>query len=108
MKRQVQRPLTSGSRDAIRHLGALVRQGRLARRWTIAELAERARIGTATLKRMEKGAPSVALGVWLSVLELVGLLPAIMKLDDPVSAALLDETRVKRARRKPAATDLDF
>ena len=39
---------------------------------------------------------------------LLGLLPSIMKLDDPVSAALLDETRAKRARRKSAAADLDF
>jgi len=108
MKYQIQGSITPRSQDAARHLGTLVRQGRLARRWTIAELAERARIGTATLKRIEKGAPSVSLGIWLSTLQLLGLLPSIMKLDDPVSAALLDETRAKRARRKSAAADLDF
>lgn len=108
MKYATQTFLTPRSQQAARHPGALVHQGRLARRWTIAELAERARIGTATLKRIEKGTPSVSLGMWLSVLELVGLLPAIMKLDDPVAAAILDRTRVQRARRKPAAADLDF
>ncbi len=37
------------------HLGALVRQARIARSWTLAELAERARVSLATLKRMEGG-----------------------------------------------------
>lgn len=100
--------LTPRAAAAARHLGVLVRQGRLARQWTIAELAERARIGTATLKRIEKGAPSVSLGVWLSVLELVGLLPLISRMEDPAAAALLDETRRKRVRRRAAAADLDF
>jgi len=108
MMAQHQGSLTPRSDAAARHLGALVRQGRLARQWTIAELAERARIGTATLKRVEKGSPSVSLGVWLSVFELVGLLPLVTRMEDPAAAALLDETRRKRARRRTTATDLDF
>lgn len=91
-----------------RHLGTLLRQRRLARGWTLDELAERARVGTATLKRMEKGTPTVAMGVWLSVFERLGLISLLKELSDPTAAALLDETRVKRARRKTAVTDLDF
>jgi transcriptional regulator with XRE-family HTH domain len=94
--------------DTARHLGALVRQGRLARRWTIAELAERARVGTATLKRVEKGSTSVSLGVWLALFERLGLLPAVTALRDPVAAALLDATRRKRGGRRPSPADLDF
>lgn len=90
------------------HLGALVRQNRLARHWTLEELAERARISTATLKRLEAGAASASLGVWLAVFERLGLLPLLQDLKDPTSAALLDETRTKRARRKRAPADLDF
>jgi transcriptional regulator with XRE-family HTH domain len=91
-----------------RHLGALVRQARLARRWTLAELAERARVSVATLKRVEKGALSASLGVWLSVLERVGLLPRLAELRDPSSEALLNETRARRVRRKRADAELDF
>lgn len=108
MKRKASTYATPMVEETARHLGALLRQRRLAHQWTLAELAERARVGTATLKRMEKGAPSVSLGVWLSVFERLGLLSLLKALDDPASAALLNETRTKRARRKPAATDLDF
>lgn len=94
--------------QAARHLGSLVRQARLARQWTVVELAERARIGTATLKRLERGASSVSLGVWLLVFESLGLLRLLSDLEDPVSAAILNETQSKRARRKDTAADLDF
>jgi transcriptional regulator with XRE-family HTH domain len=108
MKRQAKNFTTPPAEATARHLAALVRQGRLARQWTLVELSERARVGTATLKRIEKGAPSASLGVWLSVFECLGMLPLLNKLDDPTAAALLNETRAKRARRKDAATDLDF
>jgi transcriptional regulator with XRE-family HTH domain len=108
MKRQNFNFATPPALDAARHLGALVRQGRLARQWTLAELAERARIGAATLKRIEKGAPSVSLGAWLSACESLGLLPLLHTLADPAAAALLDDTRAQRARRKRPAANLDF
>jgi transcriptional regulator with XRE-family HTH domain len=108
MKRQAKTFTTPAADAAAQHLGALVRQGRLARQWTLAELAERARIGTATLKRIEKGSGSVSLAVWLSVFERLGLLPQLMNLQDPAAKALVDETRIKRARRKSVAADLDF
>jgi len=108
MKRSAQTFASPPAEDVARHLGALVRQGRLARRWTVAELAERARVGTATLKRIEKGATSASLGVWLAVFERLGLLPLLKTLQDPGAAALLDATRVQRARHRPAPTDLDF
>jgi transcriptional regulator with XRE-family HTH domain len=108
MKRNTRTGVTPDVEEAARHLGALLRQRRLARRWTLAELAERARVGTATLKRMEKGAPSVSMAMWLSAFERLGLLPLLKALEDPASAALLDDTRTKRARRKPVTADLDF
>lgn len=89
-------------------LGELVRQARLARSWTQRELAERARIGLATLKRMEGGGVEVSLGGWLSVFECLGLLPLLQSLRDPASAALLDATRAKRARPAAHRDDLDF
>jgi len=98
---------TAAATKAATHLGDLVRQARLARSWTQQGLAERARIGLATLKRVEGGAVEVSLGGWLAVLEVLGLLPLIDALRDPASAALLDATRRRRARPRQAV-DLDF
>lgn len=91
---------------ASHHLGTLVRQARLARAWTQVELAERARVGLATLKRIEAGAVEASLGSWLSVLDRLGLLPMLQALKDPASAALLSSTQAKRSRR--SEKDLDF
>lgn len=107
MKRNASSHISAHARQVSSHLGQLVRTRRLARKWTLAELAERAAVSTATLKRVEKGAPSVSLGVWLAVFEQLGLLPLLEQLRDPVATALLDETRAQRARSS-AVDDLDF
>jgi transcriptional regulator with XRE-family HTH domain len=93
--------------SAAAHLGELARQARLARSWTQKGLAERARVSLATLKRMEGGAVGVSLGGWLSVFESLGLLHLFSTLSDPRSAALLDATRIQRARPRQG-DDLDF
>jgi transcriptional regulator with XRE-family HTH domain len=108
MKRREQFFSSAAGQTTARHLGTLVRQARLARQWTLAELAERARVSPATLKRVEKGALSASLGVWLSVFERLGLLPRLAELRDPSSEALLNETRARRARRKRSDAELDF
>ncbi|PKL94560.1 MAG: hypothetical protein CVV18_08570 [Gammaproteobacteria bacterium HGW-Gammaproteobacteria-8] len=91
-----------------RHLGALVRQARVARNWTMAELAERARVSLATLKRIEGGSLSTSLGAWLAVFERVGLMSRLAELRDPASEALLNHTRAKRPRGRSEKSDLDF
>jgi transcriptional regulator with XRE-family HTH domain len=108
MKRQNASALSPAALATARHFGVLVRQARLARRWTVAELAERAGVSQATLKRLEKGAASASLGLWLAVFERLGLLPRVMALRDPASEALLNETRARRGRRSRADADLDF
>jgi transcriptional regulator with XRE-family HTH domain len=108
MKRKAQTFTTPAADEVARHLGDLIRQARLARRWTMADLAERARLGTATITRIEKGASSASLSAWLSALECLGLLPLLKNLQDPVAEALLNETRIQRARRRAPSEDLDF
>lgn len=108
MKRQEQHFASPPAEETARRLGALVRQARLARGWTLADLGERSRVSTATLKRIEKGALSASLGAWLAVFESLGLLRLLAELRDPTSEALLDETRARRARRKRPSADLDF
>jgi transcriptional regulator with XRE-family HTH domain len=59
--------------DAATLLGAEIRQARLARRWTVRELAERVGISPATLQKVERGNPSVALGTAFDAATLVGV-----------------------------------
>lgn len=108
MKRQESAFASPPAEATGHHWGALVRQARLARKWTLAELAERARVSLATLKRIEGGSLSTSLGAWLAVLERVGLMSRLAELRDPTSETLLNETRAKRPRGKSAKSDLDF
>jgi len=60
-------------RHAAALLGAQVRQARVERRWSTRELAERAGISVGTLLRVERGDPTVSLGVAFDVASLVGV-----------------------------------
>lgn len=55
-------------RRALRKLGQDIRDARRRRRIATAVLAERASISRATLVKIEKGDPSVALGLYATVL----------------------------------------
>ena len=107
MRRKESDFATPAAQATAAHLGALVRQARLARTWTQQALAERARISLATLKRLESGAVEVSMGGWLAVFECLGLLHLLGELRDPASAAVLDATRTQRARARER-DDLDF
>lgn len=61
------------SLDVARLLGSRVRAGRLARRWTQAELAERIGASVETIAKVERGDPTVALGIALESAHLVGV-----------------------------------
>jgi transcriptional regulator with XRE-family HTH domain len=59
--------------EAARVLGLEVARARRARRWTTADLAERAGISLMTLRKVERGDPSVALGTAFEVATLLGI-----------------------------------
>lgn len=99
-------------RLAAQLLGSEVHQGRIERRWTVRELAERAGISTQTLQRVEQGDPSVALGTAFDVASLVGV-PLFYEEDSRLAqearrsrdrAALLP----RRVRRREEEVDDDF
>jgi len=58
---------------ATKLLGALIRQARLQRRWSTAELAERAGITRPTLHNVEAGDPRVGLGIAFETAALLGI-----------------------------------
>jgi transcriptional regulator with XRE-family HTH domain len=59
--------------EAARLLGLEIAQARRDRRWTAADLAERAGISVATLRKVERGDPSVALGTAFEVATLLAI-----------------------------------
>ena len=59
--------------EAARLLGARVRQARRERRWTAEELAERVGVTHVTIRKVERGDPSVSLGTAFEAAALVGV-----------------------------------
>lgn len=59
--------------DAAHVLGLRIAEGRRRRRWTQAELCERAGVSKATLRNAERGEPTVAVGVMFELATLVGV-----------------------------------
>lgn len=60
-------------RQAIKELGTLIAVARKERRFTQAELARRVNVGRMTIVRMEKGAPEVAMGNYITAAWILGL-----------------------------------
>jgi hypothetical protein len=70
-------------RRALRKLGHDLRDARRRRRIPVAISAERASIGRTTLIKIEKGHPGVALGLYATVLFVMGLTDRLADLVDP-------------------------
>jgi transcriptional regulator with XRE-family HTH domain len=92
---------------ALATLGRDISTARRRRNMTIATLAERAFIGRNTVTRVERGDPGVALGIYATVLFVLGLADRLGALADPatdqVGLALAEAQLPKRARAKPEA-----
>ena len=71
MKRQllVSRP----AQGAITVLGQRIAMARRERRWTAADLARRANISLDTLRKIERGEPTVMIGSYFEVATLLGV-----------------------------------
>ncbi|MCB7135691.1 helix-turn-helix transcriptional regulator [Cellulosimicrobium marinum] len=103
--------------EALRLLGVRVKQGRIARRWTQVELAERVGVSAPTVASIERGAPSVSAGHYVQAAFLVGV-PlfgiedagelALRRRQGEDVLALLPAAVRHRAEDADAAYDLDF
>lgn len=88
----------------MQEVGAQIRLARLRRNLSVAQVAERATCSPLTISRIEKGTPTVAIGIYLRVLYALQLEDDILSLakDDRLGKALQDlglQTR-KRASKK--------
>lgn len=54
-------------------LGKQIRVARIERRWTLEELAERVGVSLPTIRKVERGDPTVSLGVALEAAATVGV-----------------------------------
>lgn len=97
-------PLPIPVKKALRKLGQDIRNGRLRRRITMALMAERASISRTTLTKVEKGDPSVSLGIYASVLFVLGVtsqLAALMDGKNDELGRMLEEERLPQRIRMP-------
>lgn len=94
---QAQSALPLGVRKALTKLGGDIAVARKRRRLTMAIVAERAFIGRNTLTRVERGDPGVSLGIYTTILFVLGLAGRIGDLADPLTDTVglsLEEERL--------------
>jgi len=66
-------PLPQSVRESLKEIGDLIACARKEKRWTQEELARRIGVNRMTVVRIEKGAPEVATGLYLTAAWLLGL-----------------------------------
>lgn len=84
-------------RRCLRKLGSDIRDARRRRRIPTAVMAERAMISRPTLTKVEKGDPSVSLGIYACVLFVLGMIDRLEELADVSKDAVgleLEEERL--------------
>jgi transcriptional regulator with XRE-family HTH domain len=80
--------LPSAAARALLALGTHLRLARKRRRESLAAFAERMQVSVPTLQKMEKGDPTVSIGVYASALWLIGRVQFLAAIADPAT----DET----------------
>ncbi len=108
MGRKTSRTSSIAVKRALRQLGSDLRDARRRRRIPTALMAERVGVTRATLAKAEKGDGSVSMGVYASMLFVLGLIERLADVgsasQDEVGMALEDERLPKRIRLKRPGT----
>lgn len=96
-------PLPLPVKRTLAKLGQDIRSGRLRRRITTKMMAERAFITRTTLLKVERGDPGVSLGIYATVLFILGLTSRLADLadvrGDEIGLQLEEERLPKRIRQ---------
>ena len=112
MMRRLQRSYSVITKEALRLLSMQIKMARKERRMTEAELAERIGVARSTVQLIEKGAPTVAVGLVFEAARVVGVglfVPEATSLTPLVERAR-DRLMLlpKSIRRRKAVADNDF
>jgi DNA-binding XRE family transcriptional regulator len=90
--------------QTLRRLADRLRVARRRRRWTQQKMATLMGVGLNTYRRMEQGSPEVAMGTWLRVFEVLGMLhefDGILLYDhDQIGAAMQRHYRDEKRDRR--------
>lgn len=95
-------PMPLPVKRSLAKLGADIKAARLRRRITMTLMAERAFVARSTLQKVEQGDPGVSLGVYATVLFILGLSERIADLADVGTDSVglqLDEERLPQRVR---------
>jgi transcriptional regulator with XRE-family HTH domain len=96
------------SAKELEDLGQRLKDARLRRRFSMATVCARADISRPTLYKVETGDPSVAMGIYVQVLRVLGLVEdlSLIAKEDLLGRRLQDESlpQRKRAPRKKPMT----
>jgi transcriptional regulator with XRE-family HTH domain len=108
-KRIVMYPASMKEMDA---LGQRLKDARLRRRFSMETVCSRADISRPTLYKVEKGDPTVAIGIYINVLRVLGLVEdlGMVAKEDAIGRRLQDEAlphRKRAPRRKPLELEID-
>ena len=92
--------LMPASSKVLKELGENIKLARLRRKLSAAQVSERADISRSTLLQVEKGAPSVAMGIYCQVLFVLGLDKDLLKVaaDDALGRKLQDAEMTVKER----------
>jgi transcriptional regulator with XRE-family HTH domain len=89
--------------EVLAELGNRLRAARIERNDTMEVFAQRLGVSIGTVRAMERGAPTVQLGVWLNALWILNQLDAITHVLEP-KESLLDRIRAQEKRRRQRAS----
>jgi transcriptional regulator with XRE-family HTH domain len=92
--------VTLAETRALRKLGSDLRDARLRRRLSMQIVADRARTTRQTLTRIERGDPAVSMGIYTSVLNVLGLVDGVAMLADIATDKVGAELEAARLPRR--------
>jgi transcriptional regulator with XRE-family HTH domain len=89
-----------GAKLELETFGQRLREARLRRRFSVETVCIRADISRPTLYKVEKGDPSVSLGIYMQVLRVLGMVDdlSLVAKEDAVGRRLQDESLPLRRR----------
>ncbi len=91
-------------------LGERLKEARLRRNWTQAEIAGKAGLSESSIRKVEAGSPHITVGAYLALLDVIGLPTAFDRVvaqgDDTLGEELGRHSLRKRARN-PRAAEID-
>lgn len=92
--------------------GARLKEARLLRNWTQADIAAKAGLSESSIRKVESGSPHITVGAYLALLDVIGLPTAFDRViapgEDTLGEALGRNALRKRARAPRALDDDDF